>query len=194
MSTDASKSVVPSAGQATTTTTSGRRNRNRKKGARKEEVSQTPRKSGFKGTTAEMNGHVFECYDEQQDRRQYTKTVEELQAYVKKHLDYSEDLANLFLDEMKEPSINEPPDPTANNAKASKLQEMVYVEQVKGYVKRLTKLSSNLATLHAVIWGQCSESMRAKVKALNEYKAKTEANDCFWNVGQHGGVLKNRYR
>jgi hypothetical protein len=43
-----------------------------------------------------MNGNVFECYEEQSDRRQYTKTVEALEGYVKKTLKYSEDLAPLF--------------------------------------------------------------------------------------------------
>jgi hypothetical protein len=33
-----------------------------------------------------MNGNVFECYEEQSDPRQYTKTVEALEGYVKKTL------------------------------------------------------------------------------------------------------------
>jgi hypothetical protein len=41
------------------------------------------RSTGFKGTTSEMNGNVFECYDEQTDRRQFAKTVEALEGYVK---------------------------------------------------------------------------------------------------------------
>jgi hypothetical protein len=39
-----------------------------------------------------MNGNVFECYDEQSDRRQYAKTVEALMGYVKKNLKCAEDL------------------------------------------------------------------------------------------------------
>ena len=55
-----------------------------------------PRGTGFKGTTAEMNGNVFECYNEQTDRRQCAKTVEALGNYIKKMLKFSEDLAPLF--------------------------------------------------------------------------------------------------
>jgi hypothetical protein len=40
-----------------------------------------------------MNENVFECYDEQTDRRQYAKTLEALDGYVKKGMKYSEDLA-----------------------------------------------------------------------------------------------------
>ena len=43
-----------------------------------------------------MNANVFECYEEQSDRRQYSKTLEALESYVKKSLKYSEDLASLF--------------------------------------------------------------------------------------------------
>ena len=30
----------------------------------------------------EMNGHVFECYEEQSDRRQYAKMLEVLDGWV----------------------------------------------------------------------------------------------------------------
>lgn len=52
-----------------------------------------------------MNGNVFECYEEQSDRRQYAKTLEALEAYVKKSLKYSEDLAVLFAETMAAPTI-----------------------------------------------------------------------------------------
>ena len=43
-----------------------------------------------------MNSHVFECHDEQHDRRQFTKTVEALGEYARKHLKFPEDLDPLF--------------------------------------------------------------------------------------------------
>ena len=53
-----------------------------------------PRSTNFKGITPEMNGHVFECYDEQSDRRQFVKTVEALESHVKKTIKNPEDLAS----------------------------------------------------------------------------------------------------
>ena len=58
-----------------------------------------PRSTGLNGTTSEMHGNVFECYDEQADRRQFSKTVEALESHVKKTLKYSEDLTPLFASE-----------------------------------------------------------------------------------------------
>jgi hypothetical protein len=93
----------------------GGRHRARGRGGGTKQGQGVPRASGFKGATPEMNGNVFECYNEQYDRRPYTKTVE---------------------------------------------------------------------ALDAVIWCQCSEAMKAKIKSLTDYKNKTEANDCFWLLKQ----------
>ena len=102
--------------------------------------------------------------------------LEALEGYVKKSLKYSEDLATLFADKMEAPTVSMPMDPGKD---PSKTAEMIWAEEVKEYVKRTRTLRSNLATIHAVIWGQCSEAMKAKVKSLDDYKAKTVDNDCF---------------
>jgi hypothetical protein len=161
--------------------TAGGRGRNRnRKGKRQEGITGRGVKSDFKGVTDDMSGNVFECYEEQNDRRQYAKTLEALESYVKKKLQYSEDLASLFVEDMKEPKVPLPTDPTANGATSTTLSDMIYAEEVKQYVKRKASLTSNLATIHAVVWGQCSDAMKAKIKSLTDYKEKTEANDCFW--------------
>jgi hypothetical protein len=60
-------------------------------------VTTTRNRSTFKGNTEGMCGHVFECYEEQDDRRQYLTTVEALDAYACKTLSYTADLAPLLL-------------------------------------------------------------------------------------------------
>ncbi len=54
-----------------------------------------------------MNGNVFECYDEQTDRRRFlSKAVEALEGYAKKSLKYAEDLASsLFGTETRLPAL-----------------------------------------------------------------------------------------
>ncbi len=42
------------------------------------------KRTRFKGTTAELNSNVFECFEEQGERRQYVKTVEALEGNMKK--------------------------------------------------------------------------------------------------------------
>ena len=56
-----------------------------------------------------MNGNVFQCFEEQADRRQFVKTWEALGAYVSKTLTNTENLHSLFDDEdMAEPVLQKP--------------------------------------------------------------------------------------
>jgi hypothetical protein len=128
-----------------------------------------------------MNGHVFKCFDEQSDRRQFNRTVEALEEYAKKTLKHSEDLAPLFVDQITLPTSDEPDDPDPN---ATQTQTLIWNEEVKEYVKRARQLRGNLATLYTVAWGQCSETMRAKVKLLEDYTERTGDNDCAWLLKQ----------
>jgi hypothetical protein len=135
----------------------------------------------FKGDTEDMNGNVFQCYEEQVDRRQYAKTIEALDAYVKKKLTYSADLAPLFAAKMGVPIIDLPSDLAAG---AGDTMKMIFAEEVKEYVKRTRVLASNIATVFAVIWGQCSENMKARLKTHDSYADKAAKNDCFWILRQ----------
>ena len=124
-----------------------------------------------------MNGHVFQCSEEQADRLQYKTTLEALQSHVKKSFKCPEDLAPLFAVTMAVPRLTMPVEPGAN---PSRTEDMIYAEKVKQFVKREDLLMSNQAAVHAVIWGQCSEAMKARVKTLAEYQDRAESNDCFW--------------
>ena len=128
-----------------------------------------------------MNGNVFECFHEQSDRKQFTKTVEALDEYGKKNLRYSEDLSSLFGDTIVLPTIPEPDDLVAN---ATQTQTLIWNEEVKEYVKRARALRGNLATIYAVSWGQSSEAMKAKLKSLDDYETRRDANDCAWLLTQ----------
>ncbi|KAI2508903.1 Reverse transcriptase (RNA-dependent DNA polymerase) [Fragilaria crotonensis] len=129
-----------------------------------------------------MNGNVFQCYEEQADRQQYAKTLEALDAYVKKKLStYSADLAPLFATTMRTPTIDLPVDLAPG---AGDTMKMIFAEEVKEYVKQTRVLTSNIATVFAVIWGQCSENMKARIKVSEHYTDKAIKNDCFWLLRQ----------
>ena len=163
------------------------RGRNRFRGRGQGQGAVRATRSKFRGDTEEMNGNVFECFDEQADRRQYAKTMEALEGYAKKHLRFPDDLSSIFADTMSTPTLLEPNDPITP---ATRTSEMIWAEEVKEYVKRVRELRSSLATLHAVIWGQCSEAMKAKIKSHEDYCSRTEANDCVWILKQVKAVTQ----
>jgi hypothetical protein len=100
-----------------------------------------------------MNGNVFECYDEQTDRRQFSKTVEALEGYVKKSLKYAEDLAPLFAIEPKLPILDKPMKPGEN---ADEVNLEIWKEDICDLSKRRRALRVNLAAVQAVIWGSAA--------------------------------------
>jgi hypothetical protein len=128
-----------------------------------------------------MNGNVFKCFHEQPDQRQFAKTVKALDEYGKKNLRYSEDLSSLFGDMIVLPAIPEPDDPIAS---VTQTQTLIWNEEVKEYVKQACALKGNLATIYAISWGQSSEAMKAKLKSLDDYEMRRDANDCAWLLTQ----------
>jgi hypothetical protein len=154
-----------------------------------------PRSTGFRGTTIEMGGNVFECYEEQTDRRQYIKTVDALQGHVKKTMKYPEDLASLFASECRMPVLVRPPKPVppppvpaaeGEAAQAALDNEEfeadleVWKADLHELSKRKTTLRGNLSAIHAVIWGQCSEAMKSKLKSLSGYETSASEDNCEW--------------
>ena len=74
--------------------------------------------------------------------------------------------------------------PEEPGADPTRAQDMIYTEKVKQFVKREATLISNLATIHSVIWGQCSEAMKARVGTLTDYRTRADANNCLWLLRQ----------
>ena len=98
----------------------GRGGRNGRSGGRGIPNNRPPR-SSFKGETAEMNGHVFQCFDECQDPKQFLKTLEALSGCSAKHQKHSGDVSSLFKDP-EPPVIDEPQDPPDSEKSKFKLR------------------------------------------------------------------------
>jgi hypothetical protein len=124
-----------------------------------------------------MNGNVFQCFEEQTDRRQFAKTWEALGAYVAKTIKQNDDLAPLFEEDMKAPVLAKP-DKVAEDA--DEVDKAIWQLELSDFVKRKRVFQSNLAAVRAIILGQCSEAMQDKLKALESFKDKMKQNDCHW--------------
>ncbi|KAI2491005.1 hypothetical protein MHU86_23573 [Fragilaria crotonensis] len=133
-------------------------------------TSHRPTRTNFKGDTEGMNANVFECFEEQTDRRQFTKTLEAPEAYVKKSLKFAEDMTALFADEMEEPRLELP---TELDPGVSTVEKAIWDEELREFVKRKGAFKGNLATIQAVVLGQCSESMKKKLRSLEAFKLET---------------------
>ena len=126
-----------------------------------------------------MNGHVFQCFNEGGDKNEFVKTVEALHEYIAKKITYPGDMWNLTM-ELTEPTVPEPDEITEKEMEDSPFKKAVWTKEVSSYVVRREQLKQNMRAVSAVIWGQCSEAMRAKLKAHEDYKEKYTKADCVW--------------
>ena len=124
--------------------------------------------SKFKGNTAEMNGHVFQCFNETNISNQFAKTVEVLAEYIAKHIKFPGDMSSLTED-LTLPTLTAP---VILPATADELEKLLWKQDVVQYAQRRAYLVDNRKAVYAVIWGQCSEALRAKIKSHEEYLEK----------------------
>lgn len=140
----------------------------------------------FKGNTDAMNGHVFQCQKETQDKSAYLKTVEALGEYISKTLDYPRDITGLCKN-FTVPVLTEPADLSEDERK-SETKKLIWKTQVINFVKRQETQEKNVQVIFSVIWGQCSPTMQSKLQSLDEYDSRSEAHDCAWILQEIKGV------
>jgi len=64
----------------------------------------------------------------------------------------------------------------------------IWEKKVSAYCTRTDYLDSNLKTAYAVIWGQCSEAMKAKLTSLDDFETKSHKSDCVWILKEIKGI------
>ena len=152
----------------------GKRNRRRGNGKRSNNNSNnTIQGPTFKGKYAEMNGQVFQCYDETSKRNQFEKTIEELGRYASTYMSNARDI-KLMLKTVKETIFLEPSDPPFS---ASRTSIRIWEKEVDIYVERKANYDENKCTICAIILGQCSDAMKAKLKGHAAFKTWENTHD-----------------
>jgi hypothetical protein len=112
-------------------------------------------------------------------------TVEALKEYIAKKLKYPGNMASLTKDFVRPES----PKPTELEvSETNRLVIAIWEKKVSAYCTCTDYLNSNLKTAYAVIWGQCSEAMKAKLTSLDDFETKSHENDCVWILKEIKGI------
>ena len=53
----------------------------------------------------------------------------------------------------------------------------MWEKRVDELVKRETKLEENLRSLYSLVWGQCTDPLRGKIRSLDEHAAMVDEAD-----------------
>lgn len=89
---------------------------------------------------------------------------------------FAEDMTFLFLDKMEEPKLKIL---TELDADASAVEKAIWDKELHKFVKRNGAFKGNLATIQAIVLGQCSKALRDKLRSHNNFKAETKKNNCL---------------
>jgi Zinc knuckle len=128
-----------------------------------------PAQPKFEGKTEALKGFIFDYGDPKQSDL-YTQSKKELAEYVGRTMTYGNDISNsitkLALSTVKLP---DEPQPIPPATVLSKAQDKIYDKELVEYVKRKIMLETNVNTLYNIVWGQCTDALREKLKALSTY-------------------------
>jgi predicted RNA-binding protein associated with RNAse of E/G family len=153
-------------------TTNQRRKQGGKRGQRDQQGVKTTK---FEGRCDELAGHVYDYAGVRQAADQYTKTTREICEYVGRTYKHGAD-TKIALETLAMPAFREPEDPPAN---ATRTRVRIWEKEVDEYVKRGILLTENLKTAYLLIYGQCSEAMRAKLESRPNHQAVEASADAI---------------
>jgi hypothetical protein len=133
-----------------------------------------------------MSGHIYQCFGEGKGgQTQFIRTTEVLGQYIAKYVKYPADMTCLTR-ELKQPSITRPLDLTSS---ASEFEKLQWKQEVEDYFKRNRQLQHNTKTVYSVIWGQCSEALRARLKSHPDFDVNDTSQNCEWLLKTIKGIM-----
>ena len=161
-----------------------RPNNKRNKGRKKNIKTTKVETQLFKGTYEEMNGHVFQCQHESSNSNQFDKAVDALGKYAANNFSNARDIKSMLID-LNEIFFQEPIDPPFS---ATRTRIKIWEKEVDEYMARKKDYSENKWALFAVVLGQCSEAMKAKLQVHEEYKTWERTHDVVSLLREIKGV------
>ncbi len=135
-------------------------------------IAGIPRQPKFEGRCDDLKGHIYDCSDSRQ-ADQFAKTTKEIAEYVGRVYAYGGD-ARLAVKNLEVPDIPEPDDLPQG---ASRAKERIWEKWVDEYVRCHSHLLENMKTLYSLVWGQCSDIMRQKLEALDDFETISATGD-----------------
>jgi hypothetical protein len=118
----------------------------------------------FEGRCEHLTGHIYDCGDNRQVDM-YTKTTREIGDYVGRTYKYGGD-ARIVVQTLALPTIELPEDPKDD---ASKTTLKLWDKAIDEYVRRKSYLEENIKTMYSLVWGQCSDAIRAKLETKADH-------------------------
>ena len=146
----------------------------RRGGVRTKAKKRTPTNPPFEGKCDALKGFIYDCSDNKQ-ADQFVSTTLEIATYVGSNFKHGGDV-RLALTNLQIPQIPHPEDPPPN---ATASMRKIWENQCAAWSKREETYISNMQQIYSLIWGQCTETMQAKLEGLVNYESINNASDAL---------------
>ena len=127
----------------------------------------------FDRATEELEGEVFDLVGSR-SADLFIKSKKAIANYVGRTYQHSGDIRGA-IEILSLPTIPMPIAPVADPIPP--LLAAFFSEQVKEYVKQTSRLQENIKRLWALVWGQCSDTIRTRLQALDTYEDMHSTSD-----------------
>ena len=152
----------------------GRGRDNRNQGGLGSSGATTGVSHSFKGPIKQLENYVFQTRAENPRHNQFQTTTEQLETYLSVEYKDNAEHIKFLLENLETPEITRPTKPKKSS---DDFEKEAWKFQVKATIDAELKLRQTLVSVYAVIWGQCSPIMQAKLEALEEYDDMKEKSD-----------------
>ena len=126
----------------------------------------------FEGREEKLKGYIYDSVDFKQ-ADMYTRTTREIADHVGRNYTNGADVRQAIMKGVT-PTFATPISPAAG-ADAGTVCK--WKKRIDGIIKREDILEANLKTLFSLIWGQCTEVLRAKIEAVPGFEDVSDDAD-----------------
>ena len=135
--------------------------------------------TNYKGEIADMNGYIFTTSPSTNAKHDYNKTLDALKTYVTQKCKLPELYMSLFDSTPTNPTADKPKDLDPKDHDTA-YKVSLYMVEYKEYTENARELRNGLLTIFQCVWGQSTEPLRSKLRALEDFDEKRKNNDCAW--------------
>jgi hypothetical protein len=156
--------TVRSTGPSRTAPRNRRECRNNNNNRNTRPTESAPSETKFTGRCDELKGEIYDCSEYSQVDG-YTKTTKEIAEYVGRT--YSAD-ARTSVETLTLPTFEYPNDPAAGATDTEKRKWQKWVDSM---VVKEDRFEEDLKKVYSLVWGQCTDYLRAKLESKDDYAA-----------------------
>jgi hypothetical protein len=132
--------------------------------------SQQVQKEKFLGRSDDLQGYIYDV-THNKGGVAYTRTTDEIARYVGEKYTSTGSFLRTAILTLSLPAQPRPTAPVGSGTPpvVDEIDKEIFKEEIRMFVKTKASIESTMKSLYDLIWGQCSESLRSRLRGYNDY-------------------------